>query len=146
MKQKANNIIFSKDVQTAWNQITCSNKQTKKSCMSDTLKKKVQKCKEEPEIAVCVHACTYALCSTCHWYYSTRQLNLFLAWRYNLGILKGAQGPPAFMLECLVKNLVLQGSAKKKKSLVHLLYVVIGPSKSLGTISIAYIPGKHHHT
>lgn len=76
---------------------------------------------------------------TCLWYYSPRQLNLFLAWRYNLGILKGAQGPPAFMLECLVRNAVLwEGSVKKKRPcplyycyrahnvfLVHIVYICV---------------------
>lgn len=89
-------------------------------------KAKVQKCKEEPKIAVCVHACTYTLCSTCLWYYSTRQLNLFLAWRYNLGILKGAQGPPAFMLECLVRNSVLRGGISEKKALSTYHMLLLG--------------------
>lgn len=48
-----------------------------------------------------------------------------LAWRYNLGILKGAQGPPAFTLDCLVRNSVHRGGRKKKKRLVH-LYLLLG--------------------
>lgn len=86
----------------------------------------MQKCKEEPKIAVCVHACTYTLCSTCLRYYSTRQLNLFLTWWYNLGILKGAQGPPAFMLECLVRNSVLRGGISEKKALSTYHMLLLG--------------------
>lgn len=67
-----------------------------------------------------------------------------LAWRYNLGILKGAQGPPAFKLDCLVRNSVhrggISGGKKGRRPII-----VIGPIESLLAISVVCISRKRYY-
>lgn len=95
-----------------------------------------------PEIFVRAHAYTCTFCTTCLWYYSTRQLNLFLALRCNLGIVEGAQGPPAFMLECLLRNSLLGEGITETPSPTRdgVYLVIIGACKSLGAISVLHVP------